>query len=142
MGPPMVSPSEIRVTSPRPTVLVRSTAFIPGFHATYTPDVRGARTISLTVRRHGLVQAVDVPRGEGTVTFSYSPPGFVLGAAGTMTGIVALALLLAISRGVIGDNTPRPSAPTSSTLQGRAPQGRAPRRRTTRKLATLPQRQQ
>lgn len=76
--------------------LVRSVAAIPGWSAVWQP--RDGRPVTLPVRRDGVVQAVDVPPGRGTVTWHYTTPrlvpGLVISAAAAL-----LTLLLAVARG-------------------------------------------
>ena len=52
----------------------------------------------LDVSRSGLVQAVDVPAGQGILTWSYVSPGFRAGLAMSVGGAVLLLLLLAAAR--------------------------------------------
>jgi hypothetical protein len=90
-GPP-VSPTKAIVRSPQGVRVIRSVAAIPGWTATWHP--RGASATTLPVRRAGLIQAVDVPAGQGVITWSYWPPWFSPGLALSL-GAVALILLLA-----------------------------------------------
>jgi hypothetical protein len=89
-GPPF-APTQAAVSSAGGTEVVRSEAAIPGWSATWNPDV--GPTVTLPVRRVGLVQGVQVPRGSGVLTWSYDPPGWAAGAA---TSACGLATLLAI----------------------------------------------
>jgi hypothetical protein len=84
-------PAAAAVFSPHGVRIVRSVAAIPGWSATWQPR-RGA-AIALTVRRAGLVQAVDVPPGGGVVTWRYAAPKFTVGFALSL-GAVALILIL------------------------------------------------
>ena len=86
-------PSAAAVFSPHGVRVVRSVAAIPGWSATWHPQ-RG-RAVMLTVRRAGLVQAVDVPPGRGVVTWSYVPPWFMAGFALSLGAAAHILLLVA-----------------------------------------------
>ena len=88
--------SAVAVRSPHGVRVVRSVAAIPGWTATWHP-VDGTPT-KLDVGRFGLVQVVDVPAGEGVLTWSYVSPGFRVGLALSAVAAVALLALLAIAR--------------------------------------------
>jgi hypothetical protein len=99
------------VSSANGVRLVRSMAAIPGWSATWQP-VDG-QPVTLKVQPDGVVQAVDVPPGRGTVTWHYVSPRFTAGL--TVSGIgTVLTLLLA----VIG--TRRPSARLARRLNPQA----------------------
>ena len=99
-----------RVVATRAVTVVWSEAYLRGWHAVLTPrgpggarsrSSPGAGTLSETVHADGLVQAVRVPKGSWTLTFSYEPRHFMLGVAGTLVavaGFVALALATLVSR--------------------------------------------
>jgi hypothetical protein len=79
--------------------VIRSVAATAGWTAAWHP--RGGGTITLPVRRVGLVQSVDVPPGRGIVTWSYTPPSFTVGfalSAGATVIILGLAIAVAASR--------------------------------------------
>jgi hypothetical protein len=82
-------PTVATVSSPHGVRVVRSVAAIPGWTATWQPSHGPA--ITLAVQRDGLVQAVDVPSGLGTVTWSYTPPWF---PAGLVVSLAATVLVL------------------------------------------------
>ncbi len=82
-------PTAATVSSPHGVRVVRSVAAIPGWTATWQPSHGPA--ITLAVQRDGLVQAVDVPSGLGTVTWSYTPPWF---PAGLVVSLAATVLVL------------------------------------------------
>ncbi len=82
-------PTVATVFSPQGVRVVRSVAAIPGWTATWQPRHGAAAT--LAVQRAGLVQAVDVPPGLGTVTWSYTPPWF---PAGLVLSLAATVLVL------------------------------------------------
>jgi hypothetical protein len=80
------------VSSSRGLRLVRSVADIPGWSAIWQP-ARG-QPATLSVQRDGIVQAVDVPPGRGTVTWRYVPPRFV---PGVVISLIAAVLVLAFA---------------------------------------------
>lgn len=84
-------PVRAEVSSADGVRLVRSVAAIPGWTATWRP-VRGT-TVALSVYADGLVQAVDVPAGKGTVTWHYAAPKFRTGLALTLGAMLLIALL-------------------------------------------------
>jgi hypothetical protein len=88
-------PTAAAVISPHGVRVVRAVAFIPGWSATWHPAA--GRATGLAVHRSGLVQAVDVPPGRGIVTWSYTPPRFVLGLVLSLAA-AALILILACWR--------------------------------------------
>jgi uncharacterized membrane protein YfhO len=71
-------------------------AAIPFRTATWHPRAGQAR--QLAVSRHGVVQAVTVPPGQGIVTWSYAPPGFTAGWALSLAALVLVAVLAIGSR--------------------------------------------
>ncbi len=86
-GGPQFSPTSAEVSSPRGITVVRSAAAIPGWSATWHPAGGGASQ-ALAVRRTGVVQAVTVPPGRGTVSWSYVGPGVRLGLGLASAGVV------------------------------------------------------
>ena len=88
---PAFAPTAAAVSSPEGTEVIRSEAAIPGWSATWNPDV--GPTVTLPVRLVGIVQGVDVPKGSGVLTFTYDPPGW---AAGYLISASALAVLLGL----------------------------------------------
>jgi hypothetical protein len=86
----------VAVRSPHGVRVVRSVAAIPGWTATWHP-VDGTPT-KLDVGRSGLIQVVDVPAGQGILTWSYMSPGFRAGLVLSVGGAVLLLLLLVASR--------------------------------------------
>ena len=86
----------IAVRSPHGVRVVRSVAAIPGWTATWHP-VDGTPT-KLDVGRFGLVQVVDVPAGQGVLTWSYVSPGFRVGLVLSAGAVLLLLLLLAAAR--------------------------------------------
>jgi hypothetical protein len=89
-------PDSAAVSSPHGVVVVRAADDIPGWSAQWTPS-GGGRARPLTVRRSGLVQAVTVPAGQGSLRWSYDPPGFLTGAIATVSAAIVLLALLAWS---------------------------------------------
>jgi hypothetical protein len=95
---PAASPTRAEVSSPHGATVVRGVAWIPGWTATWRPaGTTGARP--LVVSRSGLVQAVTVPAGRGTITWSYVPPGERLGLGISAGGVVVVA---GLAVGVLG----------------------------------------
>lgn len=92
---PSVAPSRLLVTSPAGVELVRSAAAIVGWKATWAPS-GGGPPETLTIRRSGVVQAVDVPAGRGVLSFAYEPAGvragLVLSAGATAVLLVGLVV--------------------------------------------------
>jgi hypothetical protein len=128
-------PAAATVSSPHGARVIRSVAAIPGWSATWQP-LHG-QTTTLTIQRDGLVQAVDVPAGQGVITWSYTSPGFLAGLALSLAaGLLVVLLLVAAHRGRLrtalagwharrrdggfGDGTPSSGEPSSvqSSLHG------------------------
>jgi hypothetical protein len=86
-------PTAVAVRSPHGVRVIRSAAAIPGWSATWQPQA-GPPT-KLDVGRSGLVQVVDVPAGQGTLTWSYVSPGFRAGLVLSVGAAVLLLLLVA-----------------------------------------------
>lgn len=81
-----------RVTAGRTVTVVRSEAYVAGWHVEAVPAGGGpART--LPVERVGLVQGVRVPAGTWTLTFLYRPKGLDVGLAGSALGLAALVVV-------------------------------------------------
>lgn len=101
-GPPF-APSSAQVSSPHGVTVIRAMSAIAGWTATW--QQAGSDTTSvLPVRRSGLVQAVSVPAGRGTLTWAYDPPGARLGlwlslAALALVGAAAVTALRRRGRG-------------------------------------------
>jgi len=90
---PALAPWTVSVRSPEGAVLIRSVAAIGGWRATWQP-AGGGPTERLAVTRDGLVQAVRVPPGAGTVRFAFRQPGFATASLLGLVGLVGLAGLL------------------------------------------------
>jgi hypothetical protein len=86
------SPSTATVRSPDGVRVIRAVAAMPGWTATWHP--RSASATTLTVHRVGLVQGIDVPAGQGVITWTYRPPWFTPGLV-LSVGAAALILLMA-----------------------------------------------
>ncbi|HEY3952170.1 MAG TPA: hypothetical protein VGM53_02250, partial [Streptosporangiaceae bacterium] len=86
------APAAATVFTPHGARVVRSVAAIPGWTATWDP--RDGPSVTLAVAVDGLVQAVDVPPGLGTLVFTYHPPGFTAGLAASLAALVILTGLL------------------------------------------------
>lgn len=95
-GPP-VAPSAASVRTRYGGRVVRAGAAIPGWQATWAPR-GGGPAVRLRVISQGVVQAVVVPAGTGTLRFRYRPPGL---SAGVAISIVALLALLAVGIGLL-----------------------------------------
>ena len=80
------------VSSAHGVRLVRSMAAIPGWSAIWHP--RNGQPTALSVQRDGIVQAVDVPPGQGTVTWRYTTPRFGAGLAISAIATLVTACLL------------------------------------------------
>jgi len=89
-------PVAATVFTPHGARVVRSVAAIPGWTATWDPQ--DGPSVTLAVAVDGLVQAVDVPPGLGTLVFSYHPPGFTAGFAASLAALVILTGLLLAAR--------------------------------------------
>ena len=126
----VAAPTAAAVFSPRGVRVIRSVAATAGWTASWHP--RHGRATTLAVRRHGLVQAVDVPAGRGVVTWSYRPPGFRLGFALSLGA--AGFILLAVISGLLVSRSRRPHAPAAlkphpgetAVSRARALSGRSP----------------
>jgi hypothetical protein len=105
-GGPAFAPTGATVSSPHGATVVRAVADIPGWTATWQGSGGGA-VESLPVRRSGLVQAVTVPSGRGTLTWIYVPPGFRLGL---WTSSAAVVVLVGLGVGILvrRRRSPRP----------------------------------
>ncbi len=89
------APAAATVSTPHGALIVRSVAAIPGWTAAWHPAHGPA--VTLAVRTQGLVQAVAVPPGLGTLTWSYRPPRFTAGFALSLAAVGTLAVLLAVA---------------------------------------------
>jgi hypothetical protein len=89
---PAVEPTAAAVFSPHGVRVIRAVTDIPGWSATWRP--RSGRPTALAVDRAGLVQAVAVPPGRGVVTWTYLPPGFLVGGALSLGATALIVLLL------------------------------------------------
>jgi hypothetical protein len=76
------------VDTPRPALVVRSEAYLPGWQVSAVP-VGGGAPRTLPVKEVGLLQGVVVPAGRWRLTFSYWPSGLTLGGAASAAGVVA-----------------------------------------------------
>jgi hypothetical protein len=88
-------PAAATVFSPHGARVVRSVDAISGWSATWQP--RHGPATALTVQRYGLIQAVDVPRGLGVVTWSYTPPGFPAGLALSLAAAAVVAVFFGLA---------------------------------------------
>ncbi|MGO8874348.1 MAG: hypothetical protein ACLQNG_01075 [Acidimicrobiales bacterium] len=83
--------ASVTVRTPRTAELVRSVAALPGWRATLE---HAGRLSEVPVRRHGLVQSIDVPAGDSTVTFFYVAPGWALAQVVALLGALGCAALV------------------------------------------------
>lgn len=81
-----------RVTAERAVTVVRSEAYMPGWHVKAV-SAAGGSSRELPVERVGLVQGVRVPAGTWTLTFTYYPDRFDFGLAGSSLALAALVLV-------------------------------------------------
>ncbi len=83
-----------RVSTTTPVLLVRSMVWAPGWSAT----IKGSNGHKITegVSRYGLVQAVTLPQGTSTVSFSYWPPGMTEGVILTSIALLAIIIFVAV----------------------------------------------
>lgn len=95
-GPP-VAPTAAEIRTRYGGRVVRSGAAIPGWQATWTPR-GGGPAVRLRVLSQGVVQAVVVPAGTGTLQFRYHPPRLWAGVA--LSGLAVL-VLLAVGGGLL-----------------------------------------
>jgi hypothetical protein len=87
---PALAPWTVSVRSTQGAVLIRSVAAIEGWHVTWQP-ADGGPARPLALERRGIVQAVQVPPGAGTVRFVFRQPGFATASLLGVLGLVALA---------------------------------------------------
>ena len=88
---PWLAP-RVTVTSPQGALLVRAETYARGWVALARSSTG---QITLPVERHGLIQAVRLPAGTWTVTFSYRPARVQQGAWLSLAGLLALISLAA-----------------------------------------------
>jgi hypothetical protein len=82
--------SWITVDATAPTLMKRSMEWIPGWRADAV-NVRTGQSEKLHVVRSGLIQQVEVPKGDWIVHFHYHAPHIEEGLLGSLVGVVALA---------------------------------------------------
>jgi hypothetical protein len=80
--------TSVTLTCPRPSTLIRRETSLPGWSATVSGSEAPVHTVD------GLFQAVSVPAGTHTVSFSYSPPFIVWGWIAFAAGLIALGFSL------------------------------------------------
>jgi hypothetical protein len=74
----------------RPATLVRSEAFSTGWQAS-ARDMTSGRTMTVPVRRLGLIEAVRLSPGTYTVTWTYRPQSVTAGLLASLAGILVIA---------------------------------------------------
>jgi hypothetical protein len=82
----------VSVTLTKPSPLVRSEAYLPGWRATAVSAT--GKVVQLRVARSGLIERVDVPKGTWVIHFHYHAPYIELSVAVSAASIV---LLLAVA---------------------------------------------
>jgi hypothetical protein len=87
---PFTPGEEVALTVGAPATVARAVADIPGWSATGSHD---GRPTAIVLRRDGLVQSFDVPKGTTLVTFKYTAPGLRAGLATSALGLVAIVVL-------------------------------------------------
>lgn len=92
---PSFAPSSAAVSSPAGVEVVRSEAAVPGWTALWR-SAGGGPPRALSIRRHGLVQAVVVPPGAGVVSWSYDAPWFWPALTISAAALALLGLLVAV----------------------------------------------
>ena len=80
------------VVATRPTTVVWSEEYLPGWHAELSPAA-GGPSRALAVHPYGLVQAARVPAGRWTLRFVYRPRYLTLGIVGSLAAVAGFALL-------------------------------------------------
>jgi len=88
---------QMLVTVTRPTLLVRSVAYQPGWTAELARP-GGMPGRSAPVERLGLLQAVRLPAGRYLVTWHYAPRGLLVGLGVTIAALVVAGGLVAVNR--------------------------------------------
>lgn len=90
--------SWVSVRTESATVLKRSVAWLPGWRATAV-EVATGRTQVLPVVRSGLIQQVEVPKGEWTIHFHYHAPYIELSLLASAVGAMLWLLVFGWWRG-------------------------------------------
>jgi hypothetical protein len=102
------TPTEtVEVDTPQRVLLIRGVADLPGWQVTV---VTAGRAEPATLRRLGVVQAVELPAGRSVVTFTYDPPGLTLGSALAAAGCALSLALLALDLLIVRRRRDRPAA--------------------------------
>jgi hypothetical protein len=87
----------VSVALTKSSVLERSEAYLPGWRATALNTTTGA-SVNLNVHRDGLVQSVDIPKGNWIVHFHYHAPYIELSVT---SSVLSFVLLIAVSGGIV-----------------------------------------
>jgi hypothetical protein len=103
---PSLEPTSATVDTQHGAEVVRSVAMIPGWTASWTPSGGGA-SVALPVHRTGVVQAVDVPPGQGVVAWSYHGPGVAPGVGLSLLGTLMVVGLAGASVAIDRSRRPR-----------------------------------
>ena len=89
---PLTGNQAVVVATSRPSVVVRSVAAAPGWSATVRTGPNGVSRDVPVPSSGALVQAVPVPAGTSSVTWSYRPASVTVGVAISLTGLAALGV--------------------------------------------------
>jgi hypothetical protein len=92
------------------SVLERSEAYLPGWRATAVNAASG-QVVDLTVHRSGLIESVDVPKGEWTIHFHYHAPYIEVSLA---VSTASLVLLIGVASGFTIQNRRKRNAKVHS----------------------------
>ncbi|HWE65002.1 MAG TPA: hypothetical protein VG298_00005, partial [Acidimicrobiales bacterium] len=90
---PLTGNQAVLVDTSRSSLVVRSVAAAPGWSATVRTGANGVSRAVPVPANGALVQAVPVPAGTSTVTWSYRPSSATVGAATSLAGLGALGTL-------------------------------------------------
>jgi hypothetical protein len=85
---------KVRVKTGVPLTVVRDVAWDAGWRGSV--QVNGGPARSVPVSSHGLVQAIKVPPGEDLVTFTYTPPHFLLGSILSVGSVGVLLIVFVV----------------------------------------------
>ena len=80
-----------------PTTLVRSSAWLPGWKATATNSATG-QSVALDVKRHDLIQSIEVPAGKWRIHFHYHAPYIGLGVLSSVAGTLLVMISYVVIR--------------------------------------------
>jgi hypothetical protein len=90
---PLTGNQTVVVGTSRPSLVVRSVAAAPGWSATVRTGPNGVSHEVAVPTNGALLQAVPVPAGSSTVTWSYRPASVTVGVFTSLAGLAALGTL-------------------------------------------------